>query len=169
MRSGASTSTTSSATPSLGCPPVQSFGVAISTVADERYGAADAASRWCNAAPRCPAAGQLAVVEPERLDQANVGAERLGDAGDLDGPAADGQRPFLHRAWRVVSLRPVKDRAAGIAGQSVSILRSSGGISSALADAPAACRAWAAAAGWANGTTTGSQMVPLDGTREVRK
>ena len=33
---------------------MQSFGVAISTVAGERYGAADAASRWCNPARSCP-------------------------------------------------------------------------------------------------------------------
>jgi hypothetical protein len=57
----------------------------------------------------------------------------------------------------------VKDRVAW----SLSILRSIGGTSWALAEAPAAWRAWAAAAGWANGTTSGRQTVPRGGTRVV--
>ena len=51
--------------------------------------------------------------------------------------------------------------------QSASSLRSRDGISAALL-APLACTAWAAA-GSANGTTSGAQTVPLGGTREVRK
>ncbi len=113
--------------------------------------------------------GHVAVVgEQVALDQAGVGEERLADAGHLDGAPADPQRPVPHEARHVVSLRPVRDRVAG-AAQSVSIRRSIGGIRAALLDAPAACAAWVAAAGSANGTTSGSQTVPLGGTREVSR
>ena len=121
-------------------------------------------------------AAEAAAAQPEiatELVVPTVPADWWANRAEVTTAAADGvttwEIGFITGTEQYIGLTQGIDAnptwmAAQVENQRPTGEESIGGISWALAEAPAACWAWAAAAGWANGTTSGWHTVPSAGS-----